>query len=1840
MGLGTLTFLFPPGAAAQTTNYRSIGTNGGTLYSTGTATVALSGTTVNFSGTACLPADVGQGDQLTFTGPPAETLYILSRDDHNTVTVQTAATSAHTNQAYTITRAYTTLQAWETGQGGDLVVGNRVEVGVAYDDGAPFTAGVTVDGNTTDSTRYMKLTVAPRHRHNGTAGTGVALDGGPTGLNGNIAVNDDYTVVEWFELLRHRGLNGKASVTVQSATNVLLQHLLVHDFDDVAFTVVGIKGSTSSGFTVRNSIFYDGEGTGASSAVRSDAGPSTATIENCTVYGMARGIYEDVGTYTVRNTIAMGSSVADFDVVNGTQSYNLSSDGTAAGTGSITGKSDANQFASTAAGSEDFHLKPKADALDVGTSLAGSFTNDVDGDGRPGLSSAWDMGADELGTTVYRSIGMNAGTLYSTGDASVAATFTTVDFGAGASLPTNVGTGDVLSFTAPGTTETLYILARLSPTQVVLQTAATSTHTNQTYTITRAYSGAAAFSTWETARNGDLVTANKVEVGVVYADAPFVYNAAGPDDTNPVLTIQGIATSERCYVKLTVPQNQRHRGRAYTGVAPDNGVVLDGSGHTKFAIRITDDHTVVEWLELKGFYTPTSGGAGTVTARGYDILLNGLLAHGFYDATGTSTSGLRTDTGGTSAGLVFTARNCTIYDGNSYGFRVDRCDLSLVIENSTVYNMRGASGRGVGINVATGPDGGAITVTNTISVGNAGADFYNNGGTLTQSYNLSSDTSATGTGSLPSRAAANQFVDDALGTEDLHLKTGADALEAGTDLSASGFRIDIDAQTRPGGPAWDIGADEKDGTTTSVGLLSLEARGSDGGVELSWRTGTELRNLGFHVYRALSGAGPWERVTQSLIEGPGSSALGASYRYLDVGLDDGVEYFYELEDVEETGRTERHGPVWATAGSGGGSSGSWTGGSGGSGTGAPGGSGGGSRSDSPLARTAYGDPGRVSVRELSRGSWGVELELLTGGFYATPRDDGTVSLSVPGFEEAPQPGTPAVPLRRVLVKALAGRGVVLQEARAEQEERFASVRPSLVGTPQIEARRDGTVRAGSRRVKGEWGGRGAYPASWARVAGTAFQGEEKKGVLELYPLRWDGERGELVLAKRMRVRLGFVGRETGEVSLGGSRGRRAVAVSDATSGLVARLATRERGVYGVRYEEVFPGETRVYGTEELRLSRGGEAVSFHVEPPAVGSRVQRRVLGLPTERLERRGEEGFGPGSVLYFVSGGGALNTWGNEAVFELSAGSGLRMEVVSGRAWGPLVSAVERERVWEENRYYLSGLVEAPEVWLWDVVTLGKEKSYTLGVSGLAAGGEGRLGLRLQGASDLELSPDHHVRVSLNGVYVGEASWDGKRARELSVEVGPGVLREGDNVLVVANVGDTGASESVVYLDRVELRYAGTFGSEAGVFEGRAQASGAARIGGMGRGSVVLDTTAAQPRWLRNGRPEPGGLRVWVESGHRYLGVEASQVRRAEVRRPVGSDLRSASRLAEWVLVGPRELLGAAEPLVQWRREQGLAAVSVPLEEVWEEFGHGEGSAEALKGFLSYAYQRWSRPSLRYVVLLGDATYDPKGYLGAPVRERLPGMALRSTYLWTVSDPGYGMVNGEDELPDVSVGRLPVATVEETRSLVEKILAWERGGFGLGGRVTLVADNPDAAGDFEADAEDIAGLMGTGRDVERIRVRELGRDGTRGAVLSALDGGLGLLSYVGHGGVAVWATENVLNSWDVGLLREQSEQPLVVTMNCLNGYFLAPGYDSLSEALLRVEGRGAVAAFSPSGLSVDAPAHAYHRALMGELESGRHERLGDAVLAAQGEYAASGAWPELLRIYHLFGDPALEIR
>ncbi len=91
---------------------------------------------------------------------------------------------------------YATLSGWETAEGGDLVSGNRRATAECYNDwgAGGLSDNLTLSGNTTDATRYLRISVPPSERHNGTTGTGFKLAG-------TLTVSDSgYVTVEYLEV--------------------------------------------------------------------------------------------------------------------------------------------------------------------------------------------------------------------------------------------------------------------------------------------------------------------------------------------------------------------------------------------------------------------------------------------------------------------------------------------------------------------------------------------------------------------------------------------------------------------------------------------------------------------------------------------------------------------------------------------------------------------------------------------------------------------------------------------------------------------------------------------------------------------------------------------------------------------------------------------------------------------------------------------------------------------------------------------------------------------------------------------------------------------------------------------------------------------------------------------------------------------------------------------------------------------------------------------------------------------------------------------------------------------------------------------------------------------------------------------------------------------------------------------------------------------------------------------------------------------------------------------------------------------------------------------------------
>ena len=364
-------------------------------------------------------------------------------------------------------------------------------------------------------------------------------------------------------------------------------------------------------------------------------------------------------------------------------------------------------------------------------------------------------------------------------------------------------------------------------------------------------------------------------------------------------------------------------------------------------------------------------------------------------------------------------------------------------------------------------------------------------------------------------------------------------------------------------------------------------------------------------------------------------------------------------------------------------------------------------------------------------------------------------------------------------------------------------------------------------------------------------------------------------------------------------------------------------------------------TSTMRLSRLGASVPFHVEP-----------------RSDR-----FVPGSTLFFLAEG-ADAAYAKDAVYELAvAPGGVRMAVgVSSRGRSALptepVTSLVSSRRFEKNADYLPGLLEARDPWIWSGFLGGSGVDYPFTLASLAPGAA-KLKVDLQGGSDTTDPQDHHVRVSIGGTEVAQAHWDGMTPFSVEADVPDGVLVEGPNTL---RLDSDGQNSSAVYLDRFSLDYPHALAAEAGVLEGKTLADGAVQASGFSPGSVLLDLSGRRTRWLGRTRGT-GSLAFAAEAGHDYLAVSPAAILRPEIRPVTPSSLLDAANQADWILIAPEALLPAAEPLVLHRQAQGLSALAVSLERVYDDFGFGEASPDAVREFLAYAYHHWtlSRPSLR---------------------------------------------------------------------------------------------------------------------------------------------------------------------------------------------------------------------------------------------------------------------------------------
>jgi hypothetical protein len=349
--------------------------------------------------------------------------------------------------------------------------------------------------------------------------------------------------------------------------------------------------------------------------------------------------------------------------------------------------------------------------------------------------------------------------------------------------------------------------------------------------------------------------------------------------------------------------------------------------------------------------------------------------------------------------------------------------------------------------------------------------------------------------------------------------------------------------------------------------------------------------------------------------------------------------------------------------------------------------------------------------------------------------------------------------------------------------------------------------------------------------------------------------------------------------------------------------------------------------------------------------------------------------------------------------------------------------------------------------------------------------------------------------------------------------------------------------------------------------------------------------------------------------------------------SSLSKSDNRADFVILTHRDFKDAVVPLADLRRSQGLEVAVVDIENVYDEFSYGAHSRQAVRDFLSLAKSKWALAP-RYVLLVGDASIDPRNYLGFGNQDFVPTKLVDATLLETASDDALGDFNG-DGLTEIAIGRLPVKTIEQAQRVLGKITSYAPGQTTNG--ALLVSDRKDGY-DFEAASEEVRSLLPADLSITKVNRRDNPTEQVRSEIMGGINAGPLLVNFTGHGSTDVWTGAGILSAADAGTLTNGNRLPFFVSMTCLNGRFQDPFRETLAEALMSANNGGAVAVWASSGMTEPSAQAAMDQELMRLLfaASGQSATLGDAVRGAK---AATTNY-DVRRTWIFFGDPTMRIR
>lgn len=314
-------------------------------------------------------------------------------------------------------RDYSTITAWEADLTNAGVYSSGDEaVGDCYKD-STFDESFTIDDTSFTIADNIKLKAASGQEHDGTPDSGVKITYSGTIGSASTVWTVAYTA----------GTHGNKKVKIEglefadiSNSQDIIMYLLGLGTLNTIFSrclVNNIKTTNSSSKSFN--IFKNGQSSinnsmvfncGKSSTSNSVNGTSVAFVlsnsTNSQVYNcIAHNIYDKTpsavsqgAVYGEYKNVIITSVNECFKLVSGSSNNNnISSDSSAPGSSSMTGKTSSELYVSTTEGSEDLHSKSKSPGLRKGIDLGTTddVQYDIDNFDRDSTGSIWDIGADQ-----------------------------------------------------------------------------------------------------------------------------------------------------------------------------------------------------------------------------------------------------------------------------------------------------------------------------------------------------------------------------------------------------------------------------------------------------------------------------------------------------------------------------------------------------------------------------------------------------------------------------------------------------------------------------------------------------------------------------------------------------------------------------------------------------------------------------------------------------------------------------------------------------------------------------------------------------------------------------------------------------------------------------------------------------------------------------------------------------------------------------------------------------------------------------------------------------------------------------------------------------------------------------------------------------------------------------------------------------------------------------------------------------------------------------------------------------------------------------------------------------